>query len=132
MISQGKMHDMATALIVEDDEAISDTLALVFTEEGFQVRTARNGEEALEMLKHAPGSIVLLDVMLPKLDGFGVIQALEAAQQLDHHQIVLMTAGPQSPRIQDLLRAGKVAAFLRKPFELDELVTLMQQLAHSA
>jgi CheY-like chemotaxis protein len=120
---------MMKVLVVDDDEAIRTTLVEFLTDEGFLVSSACDGQEALDVLAREPGYIVLLDIFMPKLDGYGVIRWLESAQRLDHHQIVVLSATRRTEPLRALLQSGKIAAFLQKPFEIDDVLALVNQLA---
>ena len=123
---------MAKVLIVEDEITIAAVLAEFLEEEGFPTTTAPNGREAVTFLKAEQGYIVLLDVMLPFLDGYGVIEWLRAAHHLDHHQIILMSAGSQQAKARALVREGAIAAFINKPFDLEQILKLVKQVDDEA
>ncbi len=106
-------------LVVEDEahiaEVVCDNLAL----EGYEVRTCADGNEALEQVRQWRPDLVLLDVMLPGLDGFAVCARLRAEQ--DQVPILFLTArGAPDDRVRGLELGGD--DFLAKPFELRELV----------
>ena len=69
--------------VVEDDEATRETLAEVFTEAGYEVFTAPNGQVALERLRsHPTGIVVLLDLMMPVMDGYALLQVVATESSL--------------------------------------------------
>jgi DNA-binding response OmpR family regulator len=76
-------------LIVEDERPIANALALKFSHSGFQATAVHNGQEALDTLKKEPFDVMLLDLMMPKLDGFGVLEAL---QQETKKPLVIVTS----------------------------------------
>lgn len=119
----------ARVLVVEDDPAIATVLQEYLEEGGCHVSIAQNGQEALSLLARESGYVVLLDVLMPLLDGYGVIAWLETAHLLTHHQIILMSAGAERAKVDALLQAGKVAAYMRKPFHLRQVLGLVTQLA---
>lgn len=120
---------MRKVLIVEDDSAIREFLAALLREEGFQVLTAREGQAAIDTLKHEPASlVVLLDLLMPH-DGYNILAWLKEARRLDHHQVVVMSASVPPQEGERLLSNGTVAAFLPKPFDMDEMLALVQRLA---
>ena len=67
---------MSKILVVDDNESIREVLRLLLTGEGFFVRTARDGGEALDILQHESGWLILLDLMMPRLDGRAVLTYL--------------------------------------------------------
>lgn len=64
-------------LIVEDERPIANALALKFNHSGFQAKAVHNGQEALDLLEKESFDLMLLDLMMPKMDGFGVLEALQ-------------------------------------------------------
>jgi DNA-binding response OmpR family regulator len=103
--------------VVDDDPAILATVCEALDLEGFPVVTASNGEEALDAVERDKPSLVLLDMRMPVLDGWGFMHAVrERGWTL---RVVVMTAGV------DALRWGRdigANGVLAKPFELDELM----------
>jgi len=116
-------------LIVEDELEIGTVLTEFLEEEGFEVQTVPNGQAALTMLGQEQGYVVLLDVMMPILDGYGVIESLRKDHRLDYHQIILMSAADRQARARALLQAGMIAAYIAKPFEIERLLALVKQSA---
>ena len=124
---------MRKLLIVDDEPGILKLLSAILTEEGFQVQTASNGQEALSVLQQEGGWVVLLDLMMPRLSGYEVLQQLRTQPQLrDANVIVLMSAGADLQEAAPLLRQGEVQALLSKPFDLLKVLTLAQQLANQS
>lgn len=103
------------ALVVDDDQPIRGMLRRVLERENCEVELARDGFEAIELLKQRPFDIILLDLMLPRVDGFGVLRFLRNScpELLDH--VVVMTAGPTSGVRE------RVRGVLSKPFDMEEL-----------
>src|SRR5690348_16313343 len=127
-------HQMHTTtlkvLVVDDDEDIRDVLRELLAEEGFYVRTAQDGREALEILKEESGWIVLLDMRMPVLDGVAVLRELERNRRLQAaNKIAIMSAGWDQPQDSSRLQNELVKAFLPKPFELETVVDVVHQLA---
>lgn len=112
-------------LVVEDETSLRQTLKLNFELEGYAVTTASTGGEALERLKGARFDVVVMDVMLPGVDGFSVCETMRL--QGDRTPLIFLTARntPQD-RIRGL-RAGD--DHLAKPFELEELLLRVRKLA---
>jgi DNA-binding response OmpR family regulator len=101
-------------LVVEDEPIIADAVAMLLTDEGYDVRTARSGRAALEALEAVAADLVVSDVMMPELDGLGLVAALR--RRGDRTPVLLMSAAAV---IADL-PAG--IRFLRKPFDLDAML----------
>ncbi|GHF59668.1 two-component system response regulator MprA [Deinococcus metalli] len=115
-------------LVVEDDPGIREYLSLGFHYEGFRVRTAATGSEALaEAAREAP-DVLLLDVMLPGLDGFAVLRALRERSQVP---VLMLTARDGvDDRIAGL--TGGADDYLVKPFHFGELVARVHALLRRA
>ena len=121
---------MTKVLIVDDDEEIRSLLRDMLMEEGFRVGTARNGQEALDLLERESGWIILLDVMMPKMDGREVIRRLQASQTLRaQNKVALMSAGGRLAQERLHLAADVVEALLPKPFDLDDVLAVVSRLA---
>src|SRR5215470_1670054 len=120
---------MSKILVVDDNESIREVLRFLLTEEGFFVRTARDGGEALDILQHESGWLILLDLMMPRLDGRAVLTYLRLHPDLlTDNTVILMTATERStPDYQALL--AEVAAELPKPFDLNQVLSLVHCLA---
>jgi CheY-like chemotaxis protein len=121
---------MRKFLIVDDEPGILKLLSAILLEEGFQVQTASNGLEALTALQQEKGWVVLLDLMMPRFNGYEVLQQLRNQPQLRNtNVIVLMSAGADLQEAGPLLMQGEVQALLPKPFDLSKVLTLAEQLA---
>jgi CheY-like chemotaxis protein len=121
---------MAKVLIVDDDEEIRSILNDWLNEEGFHVNVARNGKEALDILKREGEWVVLLDVNMPLIDGLEVISQLrENPAWLNGNRIVLMSAGRKIATTPLHSISDVVLAIVPKPFELDTLLEVIQRLA---
>jgi two-component system, OmpR family, KDP operon response regulator KdpE len=108
----------ARILVVDDDEAIRRTVSRILTGHGFVVRSAASGEEALAVAPPFQPDIILLDLGLPGIDGFGVID--EVRERTSTPIIVLSVRGAE----RDKVRALELGAddYLTKPFGVDELL----------
>jgi DNA-binding response OmpR family regulator len=112
---------------VDDEEDIRAVLQARFETAGFQVRTASNGMEALERIRSNPPDLVVLDLMLPDIDGFGVCALVKRDQRLSRIPIILLTARYQ-PRDRLTAAALGADAYLNKPFSADELLAEVHRL----
>ena len=108
-----------TVLVVEDEEPIRELVATALRFTGFQVETAASGGEGLSLARNAHPSLIVLDVMLPDLDGFALVRKLRAGG--DQVPVVFLTARDDPAD----LRAGFTGGgddYLTKPFSLEELL----------
>ncbi len=120
---------MPTVLIVDDDAAIRKMLVDVLSLEGFQTEVARNGREALEKLEDGAEWIVLLDLMMPVMDGWELCRYLAERPSLRQQcSIVLMSAGERLEQARDL----QVEGYLAKPFDVDQLLGCLEPLVSRA
>ncbi|HEY7123982.1 MAG TPA: response regulator [Ktedonobacterales bacterium] len=121
---------MTKVLIVDDDDEIRYLLQDMLQEEGFEVDTARDGREALNILQRESGWVVLLDIMMPNIDGREVLRQLEQnLPLLDNNKIALMSAGGRLAQERHRLDGNVVQALLPKPFDLDEVLSVVHRLA---
>jgi signal transduction histidine kinase/CheY-like chemotaxis protein len=105
--------EQRVVLIVDDDPGILDLHSRLVTQTGYQAVTARNGREALEYIEHTHPDLILLDLMMPVLDGFAVIEALQARETTRNIPVIVLTARLLSEA--DLERCNRgVSAILSK------------------
>jgi len=105
-------------LIVDDDDAIRMLLLTVLRKRDFHVDTARNGEEAIERTQQCRYSIILLDLMMPRMSGYEFLSRVEGWPANERPLVIVLTAGSE-PRN---LNAKIVAGTIRKPFDIELLV----------
>ncbi|MBI2708324.1 MAG: response regulator transcription factor [Actinobacteria bacterium] len=109
---------MATRILaVEDDERIRTAVRLALEDEGWKVAEAATGEEALEQFHHHPADVVLIDIMLPDIDGFEVCRAIRRSSDVP---IIMVTARDDTHDVVAGLEAG-ADDYLTKPFAPKEL-----------
>jgi DNA-binding response OmpR family regulator len=115
-------------LAVDDDPTILRLLQVNLEMDGHEVHTADDGEAALERVREVEPEILLLDVMMPHLDGWEVCERLRADPANDHLPIVFLSARAQE---SDLARGTAVGAdaYITKPFDPLALVELVERLA---
>lgn len=116
---------MPRVLIADDDPDIARLVEFQLRFHGFEVTTAHDGAAALELARQSMPDMMLVDWMMPGMDGLQCLVALKADPALRHIPVVLMTARAQAGDVQTGLEAG-AAAYLIKPFDLDQLVTTVQ------
>ncbi len=105
-----------SVLLVDDEHAIVEALGELLAWDGYAVRSAPDGKAGLEALRASPADVVMLDLMMPGMDGLQVAAALRADPALRHVGIVLMSAAPIPERSDP-----DWDATLHKPFGLTEL-----------
>ena len=112
-----------TVLCVDDDRSLCQILAKALAGEGYSVRTAHDGEEALVAVRAQPPDLLLLDVLLPKRDGFGVLAAIRALENGAAETPALLISGcSRTPEYVERAQSLRAAALLTKPVPLDALL----------
>jgi len=109
---------MRTVLVVDDELGIVESLGEVLGDEGFAVVTARNGKDGLRKLLEQRPDVVLLDYMMPVMDGADMLRELARSETHRAIPVVMMSAAPRKNLPADCQPAG----YLRKPFDVDELL----------
>ena len=118
---------MRSVLIVDDEPNIVLSLQFLMKKAGFDVRTARDGEEALAEIARAAPDLVLLDVMMPKRDGFDVCQTVRANPAWQNIRIVLLTAKGRDVEREKGLALG-ADDYVTKPFSTRDVLARIENL----
>ena len=119
---------MAYSVLVADDEPnIVLSLKFLMSQAGFDVRVARNGEEALAAIAQAPPDLILLDVMMPKKDGYDVCQTIRNHPDWCGMKIVMLTAKGREVEREKGMALG-ADDYITKPFSTREVVERVTQL----
>lgn len=116
---------MKKILLIEDDETISKALDFALGEEGYEVLCAEDGESGLEKARSEKPDIILLDIMLPKMNGFEVCQALKTDAKFKSIPIVMMTGLGDTENTVKGLTLG-ADDYVSKPFNFKELLARLQ------
>ena len=117
----------ASVLIVDDDPVVRRMLQLSFESEGFDVLTAGDGFEGLEAMRSGKPNVVVLDIMMPKLDGMKVMSELKDDDDLRGTPVILLSAKATSLDIELGLKAG-AADYVTKPCDPIDLVDRVRSL----
>jgi len=118
---------MPRILLVDDDPAILRLLEVNFRMEGFDVDTAGHGEEALAAASNATPDVVILDLMMPGMDGREIYEGLRAARETADVPVIFLSA-----RGRDDALAGVEAMYVQKPFDTVGLVETAKALVEGA
>lgn len=126
----GSRGALRRVLIVEDEPNIAASLEFLLGRAGFEVALATDGAGALRAVESAPPDLLILDVMLPQLNGFEVLKRLRAEARHQALPVLVLTARGQQ---QDRRQAEEIgaSAFLSKPFSNNELVACVKRLTGS-
>jgi DNA-binding response OmpR family regulator len=126
----GGVSDKKRALVVDDDDPIRTMLAKVVERQNLSVDTARDGVEAIECIDRDGYSVILLDLMMPRLDGYGVLQYLQ-----DHHPsllrcTIIASAVPESEVLRKFI--APVFKIHAKPFDMSKLIADIHECTNGA
>lgn len=113
-------------LIVEDEESLLKLESILLTSKGYDVRGASNGQAALDVLAEESVDLVLLDIMLPEIDGFEVCRRIKADTATRHIPVIMLTAKKSR---DDMARGEKVGAdwYITKPFKSAMVIETIQR-----
>ncbi|WP_457963129.1 response regulator transcription factor [Arthrobacter sp. D1-29] len=111
------MDDLGVAVVIEDDVDIRNLLEGVLTQAGFEVHTAADGREGVEVVRHKQASVVTLDIGLPDIDGFEVLRRI---RYFSDAYVVMLTGRTEEPDLLSALNAG-ADDYIAKPFRPREL-----------
>ena len=114
---------MKTVLVVDDEPVLRILVREILQEEGYAVIDAADGRSMLEVLDGVHPDLVLMDVMMPGVDGREAYQILRSRTDLPNLPVVMMSAAVQPSKLDP-----SISAFLRKPFDLTELLELVARL----
>jgi CheY-like chemotaxis protein len=123
---------MKRVLIVDDEGLIRTLLSDVLHAEGYAVSEASNGLEALSEVERVRPDAIVLDVMMPLMDGPSFVRACHQRSLSRSTPIVLMSASPALWRIAEQLRRFGVRGFISKPFDLNVLISAVNRVAAPA
>ena len=111
-----------TILVVEDDPNISELLQLYLTKEGYTVKTAADGGQGIEQFRREKPDLVLLDIMLPVMDGWGVLQKIRQESQTP---VIMLTAkGETQDKVTGLQKGAD--DYITKPFDMKEVLARIE------
>ncbi|CAN5581337.1 N/A [soil metagenome] len=118
---------MARILVVDDDPDIRRLLQVILVDQDHTVVSAADGDKALEVLSKEPPEVLILDIMMPRKDGFMVLKEMRSMPARDSTKVLILTA--RTAEI-DWVRGYKLGAdqYLTKPFENDEFVSAVETL----
>jgi two-component system response regulator VicR len=109
-------------LCIEDEQDMIDLIRLILNRRGFEIRGATNGKEGLEIIRNDHPDLVLLDLMMPQMDGWEVYQQIKANEATRDIPVIVVTAKAQSIDKVLGLHIAKVDDYIGKPFSPQELL----------
>jgi len=118
---------MAGLLVVDDDPLIAGMLRLVLETEGYEVREAADGEAALDAMATDPPDCMVLDLMMPRVNGYGVLEAMRERGLDGQTRVVMLTCCSQEEDVERCFRLG-ADEYLTKPVDVDYLLDTVRDL----
>jgi two-component system response regulator VicR len=115
-------RDVKIILCIEDEQEMIDLIRLILSRRGFDVRGANSGEEGLKIIHQEHPDLVLLDLMMPDMDGWEVYQHMKADETTKNIPVIVVTAKAQSIDRVLGLHIAKVDDYISKPFSPQELL----------
>ncbi len=108
-------------LVVDDDQALRGLFMTLLSKSGFEVDTANDGRMAFDQIHRHPYSVILLDLMMPEVNGFELLERLQRDSPALLSRVIVMTGASQ--RSLQKLDTTRVWGLIRKPFDIDNLVS---------
>jgi DNA-binding response OmpR family regulator len=119
---------MPRVLIVEDDAKIRDIMKWILEKSGFEVSVAVDGPAGLAAAVSSPPDVVLLDLMLPQMSGFDVLEQIRARELTKHLPVVIVSARSPTERPLGAARDLGATGYLAKPFKSEMLVAVVREI----
>ena len=118
------MDNKHSILVVDDEEALRTVLSGELVNEGYEVGTAGDGDEAIALIKQQPFNVVLLDIKMPKVDGFEVLKFIK--KDYPAIKVIMLTAFAD---LKNAIESKKLGAedFISKPYDLVDLLTTIER-----
>jgi DNA-binding response OmpR family regulator len=110
--SKNKKH----ILLIEDDPFLIDIYTQKFQKEGFVVQTAPSGEKAFELIKNKVPDLILLDIVLPGIDGWNILKTIKAAPSLSQCKIIILSNLSQKSEIEKGLKLGATQYLIKSQY----------------
>lgn len=118
---------MKKILVVDDDPYILMSLEFLMKKNGYQVMIARNGTEALEAINTVKPSLILLDIMMPDVDGYSICKHVKSKKDLKDIHVVFLSAKTKETDVQKGLDLG-ASLYITKPFSTRDLMKKVNEL----
>ena len=118
-------------LCIEDEPEMIDLIRIILNRHNFEVQGANGGREGLEKVKESPPDLILLDLMMPDVDGWEVYQQIKADEKTSNIPIIIVTAKAQNIDKVLGLHIAKVDDYISKPFSPKDLLASVQKILNS-
>ncbi|MFY7741333.1 MAG: response regulator transcription factor [Flavobacterium sp.] len=118
---------MKKILLVDDEPNIIMSLEYTFKKQNFEVFIARDGQEALDILKNEQPDLIILDIMMPNVDGYATIESVKKNEKLVNCKVIFLSAKNKESDIEKGMQLG-ADAYMTKPFSIKKLVEQVNEL----
>jgi two-component system, OmpR family, alkaline phosphatase synthesis response regulator PhoP len=118
---------MKKIVLVDDEPNIIMSLEYTFRKLNYQVFIARDGQEALDLLEHEQPDMIILDIMMPKVDGYATLEAIKGREHLKNCKVMFLSAKNKESDIEKGFALG-ADAYMTKPFSIKKLVEQVNEL----
>jgi DNA-binding response OmpR family regulator len=119
-----------TIVVIDDEQALLDILDLSLSSHGYNVITVSNGLKAMEIIKKTQPDLVLLDIVMPDINGWEILKCLEENQETAGLPIIMISAVPPYPEMKQILK-DNVLYYQSKPFNFEQLLQKMETVRNS-
>ena len=113
--------DKKKILVVDDDADLLKMLKLRIEAEEFEFMSAQDGQEMLDLIKVKRPDVILLDIVLPKVDGYSALREMRARDEFKDIPVIILSA-KEKKKVEDLFALENIAFFVEKPFEAVDLL----------
>lgn len=120
--------DKKIVLLVDDDADLTKVLKFRIESEGYEFMSVKDGKELLDILKIKKPNVILLDIMLPNMDGYSALREMRKNETYADIQVIILSA-KEKKKLEDLFAIEKVVFFIEKPFDANELMEKIKILA---
>ena len=123
-----KDKELKNILCIEDEQEMIDLIRLILGQRGYEVTGAAGGKEGLEKLQENPPDLVLLDLMMPDIDGWEVYQQMKAEEKTKDIPVIVVTAKAQNIDKVLGIHIAKVDDYIAKPFSPQDLLNSVEKI----
>lgn len=121
-------HNSVRLLIIEDDKFLRDLIVRKLTNEGFEVKEAETGEDGLEVLRENPPQLLLLDILLPGMSGYDVLEAIKKDERLRSVPVVMLSNLGQKEEIERAESLGAKDFLIKAKYTPGEIVARVKEI----
>jgi len=122
---------MKTIIFIEDEPTLQKTVGRFLENEGYEIKSALDGETGLAMVKKIKPDLVLLDLILPKKDGFEVLKEIKADETTKDIPVIVLTNLEKTDDIEKTLSLGATTYLVKANYELEEVVKKIKEIINN-